>query len=222
MMTDYILQTIKRKYIIIIIITLLMACFMGGMKFLFSDSSQRHGDYLYVRTVQVINPDVTKDDKESFDYKGYLESPSNFFLFLNNIPKDKFDMNKIDSAWERKNTYEQMDWLKKKIQVSSYRANLFEVTVHLDANITHDTKYMKEHGPFLVDEFVNQSELAIKEINPNISFKTLNSEEALPIVEPFNRKSGLVNFAIIGALMGLIGSIMILTIIKYFKENKAR
>ena len=63
--------------------------------------------------------------------------------------KGDFDFTKVDSAWKRKSQYEQMDWLKKKIQVLAFRDNVFEVSIHFDANVTRDVDYMKEHGELL-------------------------------------------------------------------------
>ena len=191
----------KMKIIYILFIGICCAAIMTTTKYLFSDTANRHGDYLFIQTIQVENQ--AKDD---FDYKGYLESPSNYYQFMRITEKGDFDFTKVDSAWNRKSQYEQMDWLKKKIQVLAFRDNVFEVSIHFDANVTRDVDYMKEHGDLLANDFITQSEKSLKAIKPDATFKTINKEASIPIVEPINRRNLAIKFAIIGFIIGIIGS----------------
>lgn len=195
------LDYIKDKALYILLIGIIFSICIAGIKYVFSDTANRHGDYLFIQTIQVENQ--ARDD---FDYKGYLESPSNYYQFMRIAEKGDFDFTKVDSAWKRKSQYEQMDWLKKKIQVLAFRDNVFEVSIHFDANVTRDVDYMKEHGELLADDFIAQSEKSIKAIKPDATFKVINKETSSPIVEPINRRNLAIKFAIIGFIVGIIGS----------------
>lgn len=63
-------SVLKKNVVCIFFIGIILAICLAGVKYLFSDIAIRHGDYLFIQTIQVENQ--TKDD---FDYKGFLESP---------------------------------------------------------------------------------------------------------------------------------------------------
>ncbi len=185
-----------------------------------SDVAQRHGDYLFIRTVQVSTGNALVDSKNEFDYKGFLESPANYSQFIDAADHNVFDFTKVDSAWNRKGRYEQIKWLTDKIKVGSYKNDVFEVSIHFDANVTRDVDYMNEHGKMLADTFIKQSEESIKSINPNATFRVVNEEQYLPVVEPINRKNVMIKFAIIGFVVGVFGAIAAFFIREVAKQNK--
>lgn len=194
---------LKKKIILIFCIGVLASIGLTGVKYLLSDVATRHGDYLFIQTIQVKTEIKEKDD---FNYKGFLESPANYFQFMRIAENGDFDFSKVDSAWKQKSQYEQMDWVRKKIQVFSYNDNIIEVTAHFDANATQDVDYMRTHGKLLVDDFVNQCEQSIAKVKPGTTFNIVGREESFPVVEPINRKNMLIKFAIIGFIVGAIGS----------------
>ena len=77
------------KILYILFIGVCCAAIIATAKYLFSDIANRHGDYLFIQTIQVENQ--VKDD---FDYKGYLESPSNYYQFMRITEKGDFDLAK--------------------------------------------------------------------------------------------------------------------------------
>lgn len=208
----------KKKIGLILLIGVFGAIILSGVKFMFSDVANRHGDYLYIRTIQIETPVVS--NKSDFDYKGFLESPANYYRFIHDEENGIFDFTKVDSAWNRKSEYEKMDWLKKNIKVTSYHDNVIEFTVHFDANITRDVDYMKEHGESLTNDFVERSEKSIKAVKPEVTFKSVGEENSLPIVEPINRKSMVIKFAIIGFVVGAFVAIFLLFLWSIVKENR--
>ena len=208
----------KKKIGLILLIGVFGAIILSGVKFMFSDVANRHGDYLYIRTIQIETPVVS--NKSDFDYKGFLESPANYYRFIHDEENGIFDFTKVDSAWNRKSEYEKMDWLKKNIKVTSYHDNVIEFTVHFDANITRDVDYMKEHGESLTNDFVERSEKSIKAVKPEVTFKSVGEENSLPIVEPINRKSMVIKFAIIGFVVGAFVVIFLLFLWSIAKENR--
>ena len=208
----------KKKIGLILLIGVFGAIILSGVKFMFSDVANRHGDYLYIRTIQIEEPVVS--NKRDFDYKGFLESPANYYRFIYDEENGNFDFTKVDSAWNRKSEYEKMDWLKKNIKVTSYHDNVIEFAVHFDANITRDVDYMKEHGESLTNDFVERSEKSIKAVKPEVTFKSVGEENSLPIVEPINRKSMVIKFAIIGFVVGAFVAIFLLFLWSIAKENR--
>lgn len=211
-------KIVKKKIGLILLAGIIGAILISGVKFMFSDVANRHGDYLYIRTIQIETPVVS--NKSDFDYRGFLESPANYYRFIHDEENVNFDFTKVDSSWNRKNEYEKMDWLKRNIKVSSYHDNVIEFTVHFDANITRDVAYMKEHGELLTNDFVEQSEKSIKAVKPEATFKIAGEENSLPIVEPINRKSMVVKFAVIGFVIGAFVAIFLLFLWSIAKENR--
>ena len=215
------IHIIKKRIIFILLAGIVGAILVSGAKFMFSDIAQRHGDYLFIRTIQVESIANT-DNKDNFDYKGFLESPSNYYQFVRAVEKGDFDFTTIDSAWKRKSSYEQISWLKKKIQVVAFRDNVFEVSIRFDANVTRDVDYMKDHGELLIDDFIAQSEKSIQSIKPNATFKIISKESFLPVVEPINRQIMTIKFAGIGFIIGIIGSSFCFFLWEVAKENRKR
>lgn len=193
---------LKKKFIYIFIIGILSALVCSGVKLLFSDIATRTGSYFFTRTVQVFQNQVRDD----FDYKGFLESPANYYQFVKEAEKGDFDFTKVDSAWGRKSETEQMDWLRQHIQVANYRGNVISITIYFDANITRDVNYMSEHGLLLTNDFVKQSQKSIRTVIPDATFKVINEEQATPVITPIDRKKVAIKFAIIGFLVGIIGA----------------
>lgn len=206
---------LRKNIIYICLMGIVLSICLAGVKYLFSDIAVRHGDYLFIQTIQVEN-----QTKDNFDYKGFLESPSNYYQFMRTVENGDFDFTKIDSAWKQKSQYEQMDWLKKKIQVAAFRDNVFEVTIHLDANITRDIDYMKDHGALLAEDFVAQSEKSIKAVKTNADFKVISTEASMPVIEPINRKTLVIKFAVIGFIVGIIGSAICFYLWEVAKEHR--
>lgn len=220
LMLRILMNVIKQKKVAILLIGIIVSLILAGGKFASSDIAQRHGDYLFIRTIQVNTGDDAINSKNEFDYKGFLESPANYSQFIAAIDHDTFDFTSVDSAWNRKSRYEQIEWLKNKIKVGSYKNNVIEVSVHFDANVTRNVDYMNEHGKMLADTFIKQSEESIKSINPNATFRVVNEEQSLPMVEPINRKNVMIKFAIIGFVVGLFGAIAAFFIREVAKQNK--
>lgn len=199
-------NTIKKRWLYIIIIGLLVAVGLSVMKYFFTAASNRHGDYLFVRTVQVQSTGAPLRD--DFDYKGFLESPANYYQFIHSAENGGFDFVKVDSAWTRKSQYEQMDSLKRSVQVFSYRDNVLQFVVHFEANVTPDVDYMKTHGEILIDDFVNQSEQSIKAVRPDATFKVVSKESSVPVVDMVDRKKVAIKFAVIGFIIGVLGAVI--------------
>lgn len=203
------INTIRRKYIYIILISILVGIFAGGIKALFSDVANRHGDYYFIRTVQVessSDPDHTKDH---FNYRDFLNSPANYYNFMRQAEKEKFNFEKIDSAWKRKSQSEQMDFLKKKIQINAYGDGVFQVVFHFDANVSRDVDYMKKYGELLADDFIQQSENAIQAVKPGVRFRIVGKETSYPVVESINRYAIMKKFGVFGFIAGVFGSTVI-------------
>lgn len=214
------LAIMKKKFIFILLAGVIGAVCVSSAKYMFSDIAQRHGDYLFIQTIQVESSDGNAIAKDDFDYKGFLESPSNYYSFIHTAEKGDFDFSKIDSAWGRKNAYERMDFLKQKIHVSYFRNNVFEVSMQFDANVTRDVDYMKEHAELLMNDFVSQSENSIQDVNPNAKFRLVNKESSVPVVEPINRKNIAIKFSIIGFIVGVFSSVICLFLWTVAKESR--
>ena len=199
---------LREKKLIIFIIGILMALLSSGVKWMFSDAKERVGDYSFVRMIQV----QTAKSNDDFAYDGFLSSPTNYYQFIENTSNKDFDFTQIDSAWKRKNLYEQMNWLKEKIYINSFHGNVFEVVVHLDSNITPNVEYLNKHGNILADDFVKQSEHLIKQAIPDASFSVISEEQSVPQIVIKDQKNGFIKSGIIGFFMGIIGSIVIIFI----------
>lgn len=213
----YLFKDICRKKILyIIIIGFLIAIACSGVKLLFSDIATRNGSYLFTRTVQIVQNQV----KDDFDYKGFLESPGNYYQFIKTAEQGDFDFTKVDSAWKRKSETEQIDWLKKHVQVAGYKGNVVSVTITFDANITRDVDYMNKHGILLANDFIKQSQNSIRAVMPEATFKVINEEQALPVVTPIDRKKMAIKFAVIGFIVGIIGSVICFYLWEVAKEHR--
>lgn len=211
-------QTLKQKYIYIIAIGVLAGVVIAGVKMLFSDVANRHGDYYFIRTVQVessMDPDHTKD---RFNYRDFLNSPANYYNFIRKAEQKDFDFGRIDSSWKRKSQSEQMDYLKKKIQIDAYGDGVFQVAFHFDANVNRDVEYMKKHGELLADDFIQQSESAIQAVKPKVRFRIVGKETSYPVVEPINRNAVMKKYGVMGFIVGIFGGTVIFYLYALRKE----
>lgn len=207
---DTLICILKKKNIYIILIACITAVILSGIKVLFSDVATRTGDYLFIRTIQFEQHDNSeiRDIKDNFDYKNYLESSSNYYQLIKSVKDDEFDFTKVDSAWKRKSETEQIEWLKKHIQVNNYEGGVVSVTLRFDPNVNRDVNYIKEHGDLLLDAFLIQNDKSIQSVIPNMTSKIIDKEMMVPVVTPIDRKSIFVKFAVIGFIIGLIFSII--------------
>lgn len=207
---------IRKNIFVIVAVGILAALLLSGVRWMFSDNTVKTGDYTFVRMVRVEgdagNNQLTVD--------AFLNSATNYYHFIENTPEEGFDFTAVDSAWKRKNVNEQMNWLKGKIQISSFRGNAFEVVIHFDPNITNDVEYLNRHGDFLADNFVKQSEKTIQKVAPNVSFSVVSSEKTIPQVIEKNQKSAMVKIGIAGFFIGCIGMAAIIFLYRLRKMNQ--
>lgn len=208
---------IRKNIIVILLAGILAALLLSGVKWIFSDNTVRTGDYTFVRMVRVQNDEVNNQ----FAYDAFLNSSTNYYRFIENTSEEEFDFAHIDSAWKRKNVNERMNWLKGKIQISSFHGNAFEVVIHFDPNITNDVEYLNRHGDFLADNFIKQSEKTIQAVAPNVSFSIVNSEKTIPQVIEKNQKSAMVKIGIAGFFIGCIGMAAIIFLYRLRKMNQS-
>lgn len=206
----------RKNILVILAVGILAALLLSGVKWMFSDNTVKTGNYTFVRMVSVQN-DV---ENNQFAVDAFLNSATNYYYFIENTPEEGFDFTSVDSAWNRKNVNEQMNWLKGKIQISSFRGNAFEVVIHFDPNITNDVEYLNRHGDFLADNFVKQSEKTIQKVAPNVSFSVVSSEKTIPQVIEKKQKSAMVKTGIIGFFVGGIGMAAIIFLYRLRKMNQ--
>lgn len=214
---DELLDIIRKNILVILAVGILVALLLSGVRWMFSDNTVKTGNYTFVRMVRVEND----EENNQFAVDAFLNSATNYYHFIKNTPEEGFDFASVDSAWKRKNVNEQMNWLKGKIQISSFRGNAFEVVIHFDPNITNDVEYLDRHGDFLADNFVKQSEKTIQEVVPNVSFSVVSSEKTIPLVIEKNQKSAMVKTGIIGFFVGCIGMVAIIFLHSLRKMNQA-
>lgn len=213
---DELLDIIRKNILVILAVGILAALLLSGVRWMFSDNTVKTGDYTFVRMVRVEND----AENNQLTVDAFLNSATNYYHFIENTPEEGFDFTSVDSAWKRKNVNEQMNWLKGKIQISSFRGNAFEVVIHFDPNITNDAEYLNRHGDFLADNFVKQSEKTIQKVAPNVSFSVVSSEKTIPQVVEKNQKSAMVKTGIIGFFVGCIGMAAIIFLYRLRKMNQ--
>lgn len=209
---------IKNKKSVILTAGILFALAIMVAKYMFTDTAVRHGNYQYVRMVQVKN-----QNNPNFDYNAFLNSPANYYQYIENVNQD-FDFTKINSAWKRKTKLEQVDWLKTHIKITIFHSNAFVISVNFDGNITPDVDYMKQHGSLIVDDFIRAGEISLTKIVPEASFKIVSQDQTIPEIQNIDREKGLVKFGFLGFLCGIIVTIGVLYLIEWkksiLKENK--
>ncbi|WP_294002121.1 hypothetical protein [uncultured Megasphaera sp.] len=209
---------INNKKSVIITVGIIFALAIMAAKYMFTDTAVRHGNYQYVRMVQVEN-----QNNLNFDYNAFLNSSANYYQYIDNANQD-FDFTKINSAWKRKTKSEQIDWLKTHIKVTSFHSNAFVISVNFDGNITPDVDYMKRHGSLIVDDFIRAGEISLTKIVPEASFKIVSQDQNIPEIQKIDKKNGLMKFGFLGFLCGAIVTIGVLYLIEWkksiLKENK--
>ena len=116
----------SRKYFgVMILFAVCFGILLTVTKYMFSDTAVRTGDYLFTRTIMIQNKTGNVDN--NFDYVGFWRSTANIDKFLSSVSSTDFDFSKIDSAWNRKNRSQQIDWIRNSIIVSSFRGNVYEI-----------------------------------------------------------------------------------------------
>lgn len=209
---------INNKKCIILTAGIIFSLAIMTAKYMFTDTAVRHGNYQYVRMVQVEN-----QNNPNFDYNAFFNSPANFYQYIENVNQD-FDFAKINSAWKRKTKSEQINWLKTHIKITSFHSNAFVISVNFDGNITPDIDYMKQHGSLIVDDFIRAGEISLTKIVPEASFKIVSQDQTIPEIQNIDRENGLVKYAFLGFLFGIIIIIGVLYLIEWkrsiLKENR--
>ena len=157
----------------------------------------------------------------NFDYVGFWRSTANIDKFLSSVSSTDFDFSKIDSAWNRKNRSQQIDWIRNSIIVSSFRGNVYEIGFKFDGNITPDTVYMNSHLGILCDQLVKQSEKALKEAMTEVSFQTISTSDIYPSVVPVDRRKAAIKYGILGFVVGIIAAEIMVALTVLRRKNSA-
>lgn len=199
----------SRKYFIFVIILAICCSILGaGIKYMFTDTAVRNGDYLFLQIITLQNR--SGNIGSNFDYVGFWRSSSNLDKFISNVSADDFDFTKVDSAWNRKSRSQQIDWIKNNIIVSSFKGNVCEIGFKFDGNITPDSEYMNSHLPILSDQLVKQSEKSLEDAMPEISFETIGTSDIRPTVVPIDRQKAAIKYGILGFVVGgILGEIIV-------------
>lgn len=215
---DTFFYILKKHIIALIMIGMLASFLLTGIRWMFSNNVEKTGEYTFVRMVRV----QTEEENNQFDYNAFLNSFTNYYKFIQNTPEKRFDFTQIDSAWTRKNLYEQMNWLKEKIQINSFNGNVFEVVISFDPNVTNDVAYLNVHGDFLADNFVEQSEHTIQEVAPDASFTVIDREKTMPQVTEKDQKTPLIKTGLLGFFVGFVGALIIMLLYKIRQINQIK
>lgn len=210
------IDIIRKNILVILAVGILAALLLSGVRWMFSDNTVKTGDYTFVRMVRV----QTEKENSQFAYDAFLNSSTNYYHFLENISEDEFDFTYVDSAWKRKNLYEQMKWLKEKVQITSFHGNVFEVTIRFDPNLINDVEYINKQGDFLADNFIKQSEEMIQEVTPDASFNVIDREKTIPQVIEKKQNNVLLKTGVIGFFIGCIGSSVVIFLHRLRRINQ--
>ena len=214
------IRKFSRKFFFLVVIFAIFCGISGaGVKYMFSDTAIRTGDYLFIKVISLQNKNGNIDS--NFDYAGFWRSSANIDKFISSVSKEDFDFTKIDSAWNRKSRSQQIDWIRNYIMVSSFRGNVYEIGFKFDGNITPDTVYMNSHLGILCDQLVEQSEKALKEAMTEVSFQTISTSDIYPSVVPVDRRKAAIKYGILGFVVGIIAAEIMVALTVLRRKNSA-
>ena len=195
------IRKFSRKFFFLVVIFAIFCGISGaGVKYMFSDTAIRTGDYLFIKVISLQNKNGNIDS--NFDYAGFWRSSANI---------DKF----------RKSRSQQIDWIRNYIMVSSFRGNVYEIGFKFDGNITPDTVYMNSHLGILCDQLVKQSEKALKEAMTEVSFQTISTSDIYPSVVPVDRRKAAIKYGILGFVVGIIAAEIMVALTVLRRKNSA-
>ncbi len=207
---------LKENKIMIVIVGLVTGLLLTGIKWSFTDAAERSGAYTFMRMIKI----QTFENNNEIAYDTILNSSENYYYFIKNTSDKEFDFTKLNSAWKRKNLSEQVLWLQQKVRIEFLHRNVFKIVVNFDPQITNNAVYLSEHGDFLADNFVRQSEKMIQKTAPEVSFSVIGTGKTTPQVVLKDQKKTLIKVSIAGFFVGVIGTIAMIFIYKLRQCNQ--
>lgn len=196
---------LRKKIKFVIIISVFCALCAAGYKYLFSPDTIIQGEFIYTKVIRIENGGGQINPKKPLNYLGIMNSNGNFQKFIVNTDNKIFNYLKINSSWNRIIQQDKISWLRGRILFGAFNENVFEITFVVPASNISDIAYLVNNASMFMDAFVLNAQDSIREIDPDVSIKTIKSY----VITPERFENGKRNIVIKNAIYGFIAGLFL-------------
>lgn len=194
---SYVVNIIKRKWIIIILTGVLFSVLFMGFKYSTKDSYTLapNGDVYIAEVIKINN---YPDQNDTLKYDKYFASTTYLYSFYKSS-KDTYDYEKLSPGWKNKTDSQKLEWMNKHLIVKYFGAGRVEISLDIKKSDAMDLAYLNNHGKEYVDSFVSflNSKDTLGE------YQVVDTIESIPENLTINNKNVIVKYGIIGFVLGI-------------------
>lgn len=207
------LQIVKRKILIIILGSFIVAIGFMGLKYATRNSyiTMPTGDIMIAKTLKL---EDYKDRKDILKYDDYLRSPAFLSGYIEDT-KEQYEYDKLVPGWSTKTNWAKLDWLSKHLVVSYYGAGRMEIRLHIKQSEPMNLEYVEENGARYLDSFI----AFINSKDPLGEYEVINDVLLVPEGKVVSENKVVLKYGIIGFFLGGVGIITILLVWNMYREN---
>lgn len=217
------LQTIIKKWYIILICAVLCA---GGLyleKGRVNTIVPQTGDMTYIRVVKFnIVPSITiNQTSEEIDLTNLMKAWSNQ-INLESQLESAYDMDKMNPKWDTTAESQKMDWLGTHFRIQNMGPGLYELIIQFSKQDAKDSNYIKDNNQLLMDTYETYFLKTARMVTDDTKVSTIKEVQYLdePNVVPIATIQK--KYAVIGLILGILLGVVIVMILDARTEKRSR
>ncbi|WP_427113186.1 hypothetical protein [Megasphaera sueciensis] len=204
---------IKKKWLIICACAVVCSCLLMGEKLVFNQYVVQSGNVHFETIVEVDNH--KKNSVPFYENRIKYDKFFQTYAFMNSFIRDteqKIDYNKLNTNWNKMSQDEKLKWMQKKLIVNDFNDGVFQIVFYLDITDSKDMDYIKTNAELLPKIILGEFSKQINLIDANDKLKIVNETQLFPEVQPVSKGKIVVNYGILGGILGIIIGMITVTV----------
>lgn len=203
------LQTVMKKWYIIIICAILCA---GGLYFEKSrvtSTVPQTGDMTYIRVVrfQQVPTFTTNQTSSEIDLTNLMKTWSSL-TDLDSQLESNYNMEKFNATWYKTAESQKMKWLAEHFRVQKLGPGLYELIIQFSRKDAKDSQYIKDNESKLMDTYMTYVSKTSALVTHNTELSIIKevqkiNEDNVATKSTIEKKYAVIGF-ILGALVGVV------------------
>jgi len=214
-------KTLNMHRIFILAFSLIIGVLCGGVKYIFTPIITTSDDYMFTRVFTIKDNSTSQSSGlQPLNYVAILNTNYNYEQYIKVIDLQKINMLVLNSAWNRIETIDKMNWLRKRIDIGDFKQNTYELRFTLPGNTSQDIALVQKLGNELSDLYLKEGLMTIKRLKPQSTIEVNMKHTCIPNFQSINRKKVAVKYGIAGTIAGSFIVIILLIGHNIRKENQ--
>jgi len=203
------IETLKKKYYIIILSALVLALGMSGEKYFHSGKlDYMSGDFYAQRLVNLKRADNSVDLMPITKKTLFINSDLEVYKFIKEMEKE-YDFTKFNANWNGMSELQKIFWLMKRLETEKFEPSMYVFSFSIKADDPRDYEYTKEKIDAFVDSYVKFAQEKLEKSGAG-TLTVIDAASIIPEGAKISFKRIILKQIIIGGILGtIIGAIII-------------